>query len=211
MEEPRRVGSRCEARFGRLRSNASHPASAFKAGQNQPHSKACPRVLACWSSSSSRLDAWVVPRGISPRYTASRQQTLRGTRRMAYLIGMDEAGYGPNLGPLIVSASVWRVPESLLRADLYDALDDVVTAEPTSTDQRVAIADSKLLYQPRGGLGRLERGLHIALATLGRDVSTWQAVWESLDADRPGHRHTLPWYAGYECSVPVDCDGSRFG
>ena len=28
---------------------------------------------------------------------------------MPYLIGMDEAGYGPNLGPLVVSASVWQM------------------------------------------------------------------------------------------------------
>ena len=26
-----------------------------------------------------------------------------------YLIGTDEAGYGPNLGPLVISATVWQV------------------------------------------------------------------------------------------------------
>ena len=30
---------------------------------------------------------------------------------MAYLIGTDEAGYGPNLGPLVISATLWEVPE----------------------------------------------------------------------------------------------------
>ena len=32
---------------------------------------------------------------------------------MSYLIGTDEAGYGPNLGPLVISASVWHVPDGL--------------------------------------------------------------------------------------------------
>ena len=28
---------------------------------------------------------------------------------MTLLIGTDEAGYGPNLGPLVVAATAWRV------------------------------------------------------------------------------------------------------
>ena len=46
---------------------------------------------------------------------------------MGYLIGTDEAGYGPNLGPLVISASVWHVPRinslpDLARLDLYEQL-----------------------------------------------------------------------------------------
>ena len=28
---------------------------------------------------------------------------------MTLVIGTDEAGYGPNLGPLVVAATAWRV------------------------------------------------------------------------------------------------------
>ena len=33
---------------------------------------------------------------------------------MSWMIGVDEAGYGPNLGPLVVAASAWQVePDSV--------------------------------------------------------------------------------------------------
>ena len=38
---------------------------------------------------------------------------------MPFLLGTDEAGYGPNLGPLVISASVWEVPDG--GDDLYAA------------------------------------------------------------------------------------------
>src|SRR6478609_8214760 len=33
-------------------------------------------------------------------------------RSMGILIGMDEAGYGPNFGPLVVAATVWQCADS---------------------------------------------------------------------------------------------------
>jgi ribonuclease HII len=32
---------------------------------------------------------------------------------MGILIGMDEAGYGPNLGPLVVAATAWEVADEV--------------------------------------------------------------------------------------------------
>ena len=49
---------------------------------------------------------------------------------MGYLIGTDEAGYGPNLGPLVVSASVWRVPDDVGGDELYDRIVPCVTTSP---------------------------------------------------------------------------------
>ena len=50
---------------------------------------------------------------------------------MTCLIGTDEAGYGPNLGPLVISASVWEVPDGIGGEELYEHLADVITASPT--------------------------------------------------------------------------------
>jgi|tagenome__1003787_1003787.scaffolds.fasta_scaffold20823544_1 ribonuclease HII len=40
---------------------------------------------------------------------------------MGILIGMDEAGYGPHLGPLVVAASAWYVPDEIAAAETSTA------------------------------------------------------------------------------------------
>jgi len=103
---------------------------------------------------------------------------------MSYLIGTDEAGYGPNLGPLVISATVWRVPEGIRGDDLYRVLGSCVARSPGRVGQTmstaVAIGDSKALYQPTAGLRHLERGVLAALAVVHRRPTTWRGVWHSL-------------------------------
>jgi hypothetical protein len=136
--------------------------------------------------------------------------------RMTFLIGIDEAGYGPNLGPLAVALSVWEVEakaengkrkaenEPVLPIDLYKLLADSVTRE--SSVGRIAIADSKQLYQPGGGLARLERAVHAALQVSGQARGSWSDLLETLFADPEGRRHDLPWQRTFDCPLPVDVD-----
>lgn len=128
---------------------------------------------------------------------------------MAYLIGTDEAGYGPNLGPLVVSASVWEVPDGLSGQGLYGVLASVVADRPEQPlchgPTRVAIADSKRLYQSGKGLRHLERGLLAALALLDRRPRCCRGLWEALAPGASAQQASIPWYAGYDAAVPV-CD-----
>lgn len=127
---------------------------------------------------------------------------------MAYLIGTDEAGYGPNLGPLVVSASVWRIPDALRADTLYDVLAEIISA--TAVRPRnglpvpVAIADSKRLYQPGKGLRLLERGVLAALASLGRCPASWRQLCAALAPECLASGETIPWYADYDRAIPVD-------
>jgi hypothetical protein len=111
---------------------------------------------------------------------------------MAWMIGIDEAGYGPNLGPLAVAASAWWVEEkrSEVRGQrlgeensagvsalakvgrprssttcLYERLAKIVCR--TASEHKLAIADSKQLYKPGGGFAQLERGVLVALRAIG--------------------------------------------
>ena len=131
---------------------------------------------------------------------------------MAFLIGVDEAGYGPNLGPLVVAATVWQVPD-LTVANLYLRLADCVCDDPSKVNQRrVAIADSKRLFKSRGSLAQLERAIYSGLGCLGHSVETWQKVWSTLAPDSLEQRSELPWYTTYDEPVPVDFGAeNKFG
>ncbi len=139
---------------------------------------------------------------------------------MTLLIGIDEAGYGPNLGPLVVAASAWEVERKAesgkqraessaepILADLYELLEDSVSLK--AVKGRIAIADSKRLYQPGGGLGRLERAVHAALVASGQTGGSWSALLESLGADPDGRRHALPWQGSFNGPLPVDIEAGE--
>lgn len=80
---------------------------------------------------------------------------------MAILIGIDEAGYGPNLGPLVIGYSAWSVPD--LQGDLYQTLRQVVSRR--AGPGKLPICDSK----QAGGLAGLERSaLVLASCLLGQ-------------------------------------------
>ncbi len=127
---------------------------------------------------------------------------------MTLLIGTDEAGYGPNLGPLVISATVWRIPDDASPGDLRRRLADVIVSSPRQaagkTSSRVAIADSKALYKPRQTLRHLERGLFAALGAMERRPTTWRETFDTLDPKSRDSMEALPWYVGYDATVPLD-------
>ena len=122
---------------------------------------------------------------------------------MTILIGTDEAGYGPNLGPLVISTSVWRVPDGTDDAQLYDLLRHTVRPAADS-DEHLPIADSKQLYAPGRGLALLEQAVLKAVATLGHSPRTWQAIWPVLAPCAAASFGDIAWYAGFDRPLPVD-------
>ncbi|MFT5524293.1 MAG: ribonuclease HII [Pirellulaceae bacterium] len=129
---------------------------------------------------------------------------------MAFLIGTDEAGYGPNLGPLLISATMWEVDDFDFEDDLYDRLSPTVTSKPVSTRQSESIAfcDSKQLYSSGATLAGLERGVLSLLKLLGRDIRDWRECWSFLSPESAAYLDDLPWYSEFNTPLPRDCDAS---
>ncbi|TWT46776.1 hypothetical protein [Botrimarina hoheduenensis] len=128
-------------------------------------------------------------------------------------IGVDEAGYGPNLGPLVIAATAWRVPNEG-PADLYDRLATVIARAP-ARDDRLVIADSKSVYSsgnrlsgPGSGLSGLERPV---LASLRESPANLAELIESLDADPVNQRITQPWRASHNPALPTSADPAAVG
>lgn len=86
---------------------------------------------------------------------------------MPWLIGIDEAGYGPNLGPLVMTSVACRVPGdspgSRAGPNLWHTLRAAVRCPGGPDDGRLLIGDSKQVYSSARGLAGLEHGV---LATL---------------------------------------------
>jgi ribonuclease HII len=126
---------------------------------------------------------------------------------MPFLIGMDEAGYGPNLGPLAVTAVAWEVPGDPRAIDLWHEFSGIVAPEGTASGRHLQIADSKTVYTPARGLAPLERGVLAALALWrGPDVpgpETYRELCRALTAEAAVNP-SEPWYAEAELPLPLE-------
>ena len=129
------------------------------------------------------------------------------SRETLIYAGIDEAGYGPMLGPLCVGASVFEVFDHTPAQgapDLWQRLDRVCCRAGEDRDGRIAVDDSKKLLGARSGklhpLRRLERGVH---GFLPGDAlpSTDTRLFDSLGTT-PG-RHA--WYTS-ETALPLSTD-----
>jgi hypothetical protein len=124
---------------------------------------------------------------------------------MALLAGIDEAGYGPILGPLVVTGVAFRVPDSLVGECLWDMLRETCTRRVQRNETRLLVADSKQVYGhgAQGGMVALERTV---LSMLGVGHSVPATVDDLLIRVAPGTRLDFeehPWYRGIQRSIPV--------
>ncbi len=122
---------------------------------------------------------------------------------MPRLIGLDEAGYGPNLGPLVVAATVWEIDGDPYRFDPWTAFDGTVSRSADRTFRTVHIADSKIVHASSTGIDAVERSAAAILQLAGRSVVSLHDLWDGLSGSSLRSNCGEPWFCGDDFPLPL--------
>jgi ribonuclease HII len=116
------------------------------------------------------------------------------------ILGIDEAGYGPNLGPLVIACSVWLVNESSepsipAAETMLDRLSPLFLPQSAKLPAKhIPLGDSKAIFASGDSIDRLSMGVRFWLRQVEIELSRFQGV---LDAIAPSFTETtadLAWY-----------------
>jgi hypothetical protein len=114
--------------------------------------------------------------------------------------GIDEAGYGPLLGPLVVAGTAFRATDG--------STDDFGRrVRRACRSCGLEVGDSKRVFGPTKELARLERPLLAFLAAAGMEPRSLDALLECVGVD-PEVRRSRPWYGGEPPAFPLRPDSA---
>lgn len=111
---------------------------------------------------------------------------------MPFLIGIDEVGYGPKLGPLVITAVALRINNR--SHNLWSILKDAVCKDvPSSNKKKIIVCDSKKLFSQRKGLKPLEEtALPFINTIFNLPHYTYQSLIQKLNI--ACNNNFYPWY-----------------
>lgn len=132
---------------------------------------------------------------------------------MPYLAGIDEAGLGPLLGPLVTGFALFELNDDaplgeLASLDLWQRFAPFFAKERGKhglvPGAKLAVADSKQLYSPSRGIGALEDSvLALSAAASQKPVARdFAGYWDSVSIVPRKELGAYPWYADHALALP---------
>ncbi|WP_428387395.1 hypothetical protein [Mucisphaera sp.] len=117
---------------------------------------------------------------------------------MRLLCGIDEAGYGPLLGPLTIARAVIEVPDAddpEQPIDVWSLVTRAVHKTLTGRKGRLVVADSKKFGIRTAGLTNLEASCLAFAHAAGCDTTRADLFFDALSETTHQQLDHLPWYA----------------
>ncbi|HIA28184.1 MAG TPA: hypothetical protein EYN79_08765 [Planctomycetes bacterium] len=131
-----------------------------------------------------------------------------GEMKMGFwLAGLDEAGYGPKLGPMVIAMATLRSEDPIEATAPWSLLAPTVGAGGRGS-KGMPVADSKRLHRSgTGDLSRLEEAVLAFVAVeRGKIPSTFRELLDHLTAGRSGYLSEYPWYQDGDIALPTSLD-----
>lgn len=128
---------------------------------------------------------------------------------MPFVLGIDEAGYGPLLGPLLVCATAWEVASDAVGDNFWKRLEAVVAPAADRHESRLVVGDSKQVFDRHRGLASLERPVLAFASACGMPTHDLAALLGALGVEPPGDG-AMPWYSTLHRALPTDPVQSAF-
>ncbi len=111
-------------------------------------------------------------------------------------VGIDEAGYGPRMGPLTIGATAWRVPVPFDADDMTKLLEPEFLSKPIqSQSTHVPIGDSKKIHRDKLAVEGLVLGAWFLCYAANRAVpADWDSQMAAFAFQDWNRISKVPWY-----------------
>ena len=123
---------------------------------------------------------------------------------MPIIAGIDEAGYGPKIGPLVMTAVVMELPAGCgHETDIWHLLKEAISDTIQKRGKRIVVNDSKKTFSQKSGLRILEETVLSFIWSIRGRVTRFSDLLRLLSNHDEDVFDKYPWYKGKDINLPV--------